>query len=180
MAWLCLNFRASAQSDNSTKQVRLGDRLPETFWAQNHTFYQNGKMSRQSLAAYQDKLIVLDFWATWCGSCMKKFPLADSLQKEYGNQIAIILVNAGNTRDTKEKIAPVMQRYKLPLPTILLDSTLTKMFPHAVIPHYVWIEQGQYRAASGTEFFTREGVAASIHRRKYLNQVEAKLKEQLK
>jgi len=187
MALLCLNFMAliplNAQSTATNITIipfRMGDKLPDSFWEKEHLIYEKGVTKKQQLAAYRNKLLILDFWASWCGSCLKKFPLADSLQKAYGDQIAIVLVNAGNTRDTKEKIIPVIQRYKLPLPTIYLDSTLTKQFPHAVIPHYIWIEQGQYRAATGTEFFTSEGLAASADRRKYINKLLKKLNEKLK
>ena len=189
MALLCLNFsiiqkiyaqQKEAMINAKPLPLRLGDKLPDSFWEQKHTISQNGQLRTESLAVNKKKLIILDFWATWCGSCLKKFAMADSLQKEYGDGIAIILVNAANTRDTEDKIKPVLQRYETALPSIIGDTTLTRMFPHAVIPHYIWIEQGQYRAATGTEFFTREGLAASVDRRKYLTKLLKELNEKLK
>lgn len=39
------------------------------------------------------KLIVLDFWATWCGPCIASFPHLDSLQKKYRKQIQVAAVS---------------------------------------------------------------------------------------
>ncbi|MHC5027021.1 MAG: TlpA family protein disulfide reductase [Planctomycetota bacterium] len=44
-----------------------------------------------SLAALKGKVIVLDFWATWCGPCIGSFPNVRELQKHYeGYDVAII------------------------------------------------------------------------------------------
>ena len=39
-----------------------------------------------SLDAYKGKVVVLDFWAPWCGPCRKSFPFLDTLQSKYSAQ----------------------------------------------------------------------------------------------
>lgn len=153
-----------------TRPLKVGDKLPETFWQQEHTVYANGKTTKQTLEQYKGKLLILDFWATWCGPCLKKFAFADSLHKALGEKVAVILVNADNTGDTEAKIASTMLQKGEGLATIVADTILWRQFPHVIIPHYIWIEKGQYRAATGTEMFNEQNVAASIERRLKLNE----------
>jgi thiol-disulfide isomerase/thioredoxin len=41
----------------------------------------------QELIYFNGKLMILDFWATWCGACISKFPKLDSLQKKYADKL---------------------------------------------------------------------------------------------
>lgn len=40
-----------------------------------------------------DKIKVVNFWATWCGPCVKELPFIDSLNYEYGERVEVLLVS---------------------------------------------------------------------------------------
>lgn len=53
------------------------------------------------LADFKDKIVLLDFWATWCGPCMQAMPHTQELAKKYKAQGVIVL--AVCTSDSRAK-----------------------------------------------------------------------------
>ncbi len=55
-----------------------------------------------TLQAFKDKIVILDFWHTRCGSCFQKFPELEQLQKKYAGdeRVMIMAVNIPIRSDT--------------------------------------------------------------------------------
>ncbi|MNK46499.1 thiol-disulfide oxidoreductase [compost metagenome] len=169
LAVLCLNFKVLAQVPVAEiKPLRVGNTLPETFWNQTFYVYENGKFAQQTLAAYKDKLLILEFWATWCSSCTGKYKYLNNLQQSYGGQLKVILVNSVSTRDTKEKIAKNAGRLGKNYCTIVLDTTLYKQFSHTTVPHFIWINNGRWLAATGGDFVQQANIDAVLGKKQPL------------
>ncbi len=66
------------------KVVRAGDRAPDF----SVLTANNVSLSRSSFGG---KVLVLNFWATWCPPCVKELPLLQSLHKELGDSGLVIL-----------------------------------------------------------------------------------------
>ena len=47
----------------------------------------------ESLAVKSDKLVMIDFWAEWCGPCRMVWPLVDELANEYDGKALVGKVN---------------------------------------------------------------------------------------
>lgn len=63
----------------------IGSEAPEI-----HFIWSN-KGDFKTLSALKGKIVVLDFWATWCGPCVKAFPNVRKLQERYKNYPVVIL-----------------------------------------------------------------------------------------
>lgn len=46
-----------------------------------------------------DKLLVVDFFATWCGPCKKLSPTLDEVSKEFGDRVNIVKVDVDESED---------------------------------------------------------------------------------
>ncbi|RYD93697.1 MAG: TlpA family protein disulfide reductase [Sphingobacteriales bacterium] len=173
LTWILLSLAfvlpAAAQNTPSDlKPLKIGSKLPESFWMQEHLVYAKGKTIKQNLSQYRNKLLILDFWATWCSSCTHKFRYIDSLQKEYEGLAVVLLVDAKSTRDTPEKIAVTMKRFNDQLTTLMADTVLSQQFVHTSVPHYIWIAGGYFLAASGSEFMHKGNLDAILGRQQHL------------
>ena len=70
-----------------------------------------------SLASYKGKVIVLDFWATWCPPCKAEIPGFVELQNQYGSQgLQIVGVSVD---DPIEKLGPFASEFKMNYPVLV-------------------------------------------------------------
>ena len=75
LAFLALLF---LQLPAQQKALKIGDTIPEEIWTTPLPM-GNSPEKTTTLAKDRDKLILLDFLATWCGSCLKNFPKMEEL-----------------------------------------------------------------------------------------------------
>ena len=51
----------------------------------------------------KDRVVLIDFWASWCGPCKESFPVMEELQKTYGRRgLRVIAVNVDEKRSDME------------------------------------------------------------------------------
>ncbi len=54
-----------------------------------------------SLADYKGKIVILNFWATWCGPCRKEMPDLEKYYREYNQDVVVLAVNTDSNNDVK-------------------------------------------------------------------------------
>jgi thiol-disulfide isomerase/thioredoxin len=71
-----------------------------------------------------DRLHVVNFWATWCAPCVKELPYFEALRETYPNEnIDILLVSLDFPNKYESKLLPFMEKYQLKSEVIALDDT---------------------------------------------------------
>ena len=130
LAMLCI-FRAPGQS------LTVGDRVPESVMRQ---------ISKQLHLPVEgtsiQPVILLDFFATWCGSCIGFLPRLEELKTRMKDSVAVLVVSTQATRE----IGPLISARAPLLPFKGDDSILSALFPYRLLPHEVWIRNGVVQA----------------------------------
>ncbi|MSP71348.1 MAG: TlpA family protein disulfide reductase [Myxococcales bacterium] len=88
------------------------------------------------------KVVVLDFWATWCGPCQRTLPVLDRLHGRYreSSDVRIISVNTDNGRDRAQAIRAFMKQRGFTFPVVLDDGEATRSYNVQAIPLLVVIK----------------------------------------
>lgn len=146
-------FKAMGQE---IKPLNIGDTMPDI----SFNSIVNYKSPTAKLSDFKGKLVILDFFATWCGSCINALPHLDSLQKQFTDSIQIFVVS----NEPEEKIRQFVQTSKkaknISLPFLYDDTVLSsQLFPHKTIPHEVVLDNRQaVRAITYAEYINYNNI----------------------
>jgi thiol-disulfide isomerase/thioredoxin len=160
---MLLPILAAAQSPQ-VKALSIGDTVPDI----TITNVYNYPSATIRLSDLKGKLVILDFWATWCGSCLNSFPEMEDLKNRFGDKIQILFVNSFSN-DTEAKVAHTFTNLhkrtgrNIQLPYVLKDSLLCRYFPHKYVPHYVWLSSSrQVLAITGRDAVNTGNIRAVL------------------
>ncbi len=110
--------------------------------ASDFTVYdENGK--EVSLSDSYGKPIVVNFWATWCGYCVKELPDFDALYKEYGDEIVFMMVDLPDgQRETESSARSFIKEKGYSFPIYFdLNGSASKAYVENGIPVTVFIDK---------------------------------------
>lgn len=91
-----------------------------------------------TLAANKGKVVILDFWASWCGPCREGLPRVDKIYSDLKDQG--VVAYAVNLRETKKEAKATWDDLKLSLPAIMdTDGKVGELYKVEGIPQTVII-----------------------------------------
>jgi peroxiredoxin len=93
-----------------------------------------------SLAQYKGQVVMLNFWASWCGPCRQEMPLLESIYKKY-NRLGFTLIGV-NVEPDSNAANDWLKQTPVSFP-ILYDkeSRVSKMYDVAGMPSTVIIDR---------------------------------------
>lgn len=79
-----------------------------------------------SIEDYRGKIVVVNFWATWCIPCKEEMPIFTEVDKRYRERGVVVLAASLDEPRTKKYINQFARSYKMTFP-ILVDATADDM-----------------------------------------------------
>lgn len=107
----------------------------------------NGKPVKSS--DFKGKVVILDFWATWCPPCRQEIPGFISLQQKYGKE-GLTVVGVALDAEGAKVVAPFIKKNGINYPIVLGNEQVTRAF-------------GGIEAIPTTFIIDREGNIVSKH-----------------
>ncbi len=104
-----------------------------------------------SLADYRGSVVLMNFWATWCGPCMQEMPHLQTMYDDLKDQGFVVLsVSTDDARDAS-KVKPLVKAKRLTFPVVLdKETTVVSQYnPAKTLPYTVLID--------------RQGKVAKVH-----------------
>jgi thiol-disulfide isomerase/thioredoxin len=144
-ASLLLTLFALAQSDSPEPAPRF------------HAKTRDGALFNNE--SIKGKVVLLDFWTTWCPYCHQEEAMVDALSKEFADKGLIVL--AINVGESKKIVKNHLADHPRACPVILTgDTNLAAMYEATVYPIYVAIDRdgniaGTQRGAAGEHALRR-------------------------
>ncbi len=110
-----------------------------------------------TLESLKGKVVVLDFWATWCGPCVKSLPDVKKVIDSYPeSSVTLITINQN---ESKTKIKSFLKTRELDLAVVLDDGEISESFDVQAIPQTVIID------AAGKIRFVKVGVSNDMQKK---------------
>jgi thiol-disulfide isomerase/thioredoxin len=139
--------------------LKVGDTLPDLA-----SFQLDGKLPD----ALKGKVVVVDFWASWCLPCAKSFPVLDELQKKYGDKLVILAVNVDEKAANMEKF---LAKHAVSF-TVVRDAQqklVAAAEPQTMPTSFILDGEGKVR-------FLHSGFHGEDTRKEYVSEIESLLK----
>lgn len=83
-----------------------------------------------NMEQYEGDVVLINFWATWCGPCVEEMPDLQKLYTEYNDRVTFLFV----ARDKRNRVANFIVKNNYNFPVYFESGLTPKQFYHTSIP----------------------------------------------
>jgi cytochrome c biogenesis protein CcmG/thiol:disulfide interchange protein DsbE len=107
-----------------------------------------------ALSDLQGKVVLLNFWATWCHGCKTELPWFSEFAKTYGKS-GLAVVGASTDKDGWKVVRPYLRQKPVHFPVVLAPAELTDSYHLEAMPMTILIDRRGRVAATFTGMVDR-------------------------
>jgi thiol-disulfide isomerase/thioredoxin len=136
--------------------VAAGDKAPLDFTLKD----MNG--IEVKLDSFDGKVVLINFWATWCTPCKAEIPDLVAMQAKYNKDLVILGISVD---DTADQIKPYAAEYQVNYRMLVGNKRLDvqdALGPLGAVPVSILVDRDGYVAKKHTGIFTREQLETEI------------------
>jgi thiol-disulfide isomerase/thioredoxin len=129
---------------NSTENGNQADqKLTEAQYVEQATF-TDFEGNEVSISDFEGKVVLIDFWETWCKPCLASFPTMQKVQEEYSESFVVLAVTPGFT-DTREDAEAFAQEHDYTFEYLMDSNNLHRKLGVQGIPYKIYVDaQGNF------------------------------------
>jgi len=116
-----MSFSAFAAKSNKKEDVKMPNIV---------LYDQYGK--KHNIEEYKGKVVVINFWATWCGYCVQEMPEFEKVYKEFGSNKKDVIIlgvagpiskkNQNNVDVEKDEVISFLKKKNITYPTLMDEA----------------------------------------------------------
>jgi thiol:disulfide interchange protein DsbD len=114
-------------------------------------------------AALTDKVVVVDFWATYCVPCIKEIPMFNKLQAEYGAK-GLTVIGASQDEEGAEKVQPFLKKHPMEYTVALGSAALGEKLKLDALPVTLVFDRKGKQIQRFEGFTPEDGLLAAIQK----------------
>jgi thiol-disulfide isomerase/thioredoxin len=160
LALVAVHAATIARDLASVRPVMAGDAAPGFHV---RAIDERGQVSADGvrLEELRGQVVLVDFWATWCGPCVEALPAVDGLHRRYGEQgLAVVSVNT----DDPARARALAQKLGLALALYADDGRAAHDYKVTTVPHLVLIDAHGRIQSVQRGLSSKDALAAEIER----------------
>lgn len=135
---LFLSLALAPSMASAQTALKVGDPLPDFVLPR----VVNSKTGTFAPAAAQGKVLVLEFWGTYCSPCIPALRRLDALQQRYPNDLQVV----GISTDSEARLHKFLTKWPLTVPLASASDDqqdINRLFPHQSISHTVVVDKNR-------------------------------------